>query len=83
MTVGTMIDWVERVFGFAFLLFMLYVLLFPNGREPPDANEGPLSLRNSDQGNQTTSQPISSEIKQVEQRHGKIVVFPVHRRTHG
>jgi hypothetical protein len=84
MSVGTMFDWVARVFGFAFLLFMLYVLFFPSWREPPDDEDEQLTSWNAEAGRQTPlSEPTISAIQRPEQGHAKVVVFPVHRRTHG
>jgi hypothetical protein len=39
MDIGMLFDWLGRVFGVVFLLFMLYVLCFPNLREPADIPE--------------------------------------------
>lgn len=36
MDAGTIFDWVGRVFGIAFLLFVLFVLMFPGESETPD-----------------------------------------------
>lgn len=34
MDIGTLFEWVARVFGLAFLVFMLLVLIIPSWHEP-------------------------------------------------
>jgi hypothetical protein len=84
MSIGTMFDWVARVAGFVFLFFMLYVLFFPNWREPPDVEDEQPTSRNVESLGQTTaSQPAPSAARLREQESGNIFMFPQHRRPHG
>jgi hypothetical protein len=83
MNIGTIYDWVGRVFGITFLLFMLFVLFFPSLRDTADKaeHEGAEWYENSmTQPQRQETQPAA--VRDAETGRGTLLIFPVHRRVH-
>ena len=83
MNAGILFDWMGRIFGIAFLLFILSVLIFPNWRETGDvADELPWDWYEQARANGGTEQSESTPQSRQEQAHGKVLSFSRHRRAH-
>lgn len=72
MNVGVLFDWMGRIFGIAFLLFMLLILFFPNWRDPLDDADA----SHVERSEESAAQPGP------EQEPGTVLIFPAHRRVH-
>ena len=80
MDVGEMFDWMGRIFGIAFLLFMLSVLFFPSWRELEADPEEPRAERSEEPAFQP--QPELMSPPELEQERGTVLSFPPRRRAH-
>jgi hypothetical protein len=76
MEIGTIVDWIERIFGIAFVLFMLSVLIFPSWRERPES----LSEPRADQEEPARlTEPDPDPVG--DRGYAKLLIFPDHRRV--
>jgi len=84
MDVGEMFDWMGRIFGIAFLLFMLSVLFFPSMRDPEDEGDDVTAGRAEQKlaSQSLPAQPEAESLSGREPEPGTVLTFPVHRRVH-
>src|SRR4051812_44827377 len=83
MQVGMLWDWMGRIFGVAFILFMLYVLFFPGSAEQEDETEarpaGSFERARIDGGTEpSTVRPD----RRLDDDFGNVLAFPEHRKAH-
>jgi hypothetical protein len=83
MDIRTLFDWVARVFGIVFLLFMVSALIFPSWREPgEDADEPDWDWYERERAQREMDRSGSTPRSGQAQEGGNVLTFPGHRRTH-